>query len=228
MDGERRWANYNWPIANFAPMHPTGMVGLSSDARTKTLARNTVWLVNNHSSWHGVNGICLSWPPAARMMDKHDPYPFPPTTLLDTFEDALRATMQPNFWPMLGGGGLEQVGATQAINELLLQSFETVDADGSFESGTFLRFFAGWPIGEAASFRSLRAIGGFLVDGSVDAQGVVSGVSVLSTVGGACTFLPFSAKSTVRDGKGKAVATAALRGGLLRFATSAGEQYDVQ
>ena len=46
-------------------------------------------------------------------MDKKDPYPFGPSTLLDKFEAALRATMQPNFWPSMGGGGLEQVGATQ-------------------------------------------------------------------------------------------------------------------
>jgi hypothetical protein len=144
------WANSNWPIANFAPIHPTGQVGLGSDNHTKTLARNTVWLVNNHTNWHGVNGaetpfkryfilkpehlprqardkhrensqkgthlhagICLSWPSASRLMDKKDPYPFGPSTLLDKFEAALRATMQPNFWPSMGGGGLEQVGATQ-------------------------------------------------------------------------------------------------------------------
>ena len=42
--------------------------------------------------------------------------------LLDTFERALAATMQPNYWPSMGGGGLEQVGATHAVNELLLQA----------------------------------------------------------------------------------------------------------
>lgn len=91
------WANADWPIANFAPIHPTGQVGISSDNHTKMLARNTIWLVNNHTHWHGVNGICLSWPSASRMMDKHDPYPFPPAVLLDTFESALKSTMQPNF-----------------------------------------------------------------------------------------------------------------------------------
>jgi hypothetical protein len=39
------WANADWPIANFAPIHPTGQVGLRSDNHTKTLARNTIWLV---------------------------------------------------------------------------------------------------------------------------------------------------------------------------------------
>ena len=122
-------ANYDWPIANFAnfanfaPIHPTGQVSIGSDNLTKTLARNTIWLVNNHRHWHGVNDICLSCPPAAaRMMDKTDPYPFGPAVLLDTFEAALKETMQANFWSSMGGGGLEQVGATHAINELMLQT----------------------------------------------------------------------------------------------------------
>ena len=228
------WANADWPIANFAPIHPTGQVGLGSDNHTKTLARNTVWLVNNHTRWHGVNGICLSWPSASRMMDKKDPYPFGPSTLLDTFEDSLRATMQPNFWPSMGGGGLEQVGATQAINELLLQSFESVDKT-SMETfsptpaGTFLRFFPGWPIGERASFKSLRASGGCLVDGSVDTHWVASGVSVLSTFGGSCTFLPFcpEGEPVVHDSKGTKVPTTRVSGELRRFATIAGERYTV-
>eukprot|EP01050_Picozoa_sp_SAG11_P059138 SAG11_NODE_38161_length_253_cov_1.318182_1_plen_73_part_10 len=49
----------DWPITNFAPIHPTGQVSIGSDNHTKTLARNTIWLVNNHTHWHVVNGICL-------------------------------------------------------------------------------------------------------------------------------------------------------------------------
>lgn len=221
------WANYHWPIANFAPMHPTGQVSLGSDNQTKVIARNTIWLVNNHSHWHGVNGICLSWPPAARMMDKHDPYPFGPAILLDTFEAALKATMQPNFWPSMGGGGLEQVGATQAINELMLQSFEPADK-GSPSDGTFLRFFPGWPIGETASFRSLRTQGGFLVDASVDSSGDVSGVVVTSTIGGSCTFLGFSEHPPAVRSRGKEVSLVTLGQGLYKFATAAGQRYGIQ
>jgi hypothetical protein len=222
------WANQDWPISNFAPIHPTGQVGISSDNHTKTLARNTIWLVNNRTRWHGVNGICLSWPSASRMMDKTDPYPFGAAVLLDTLEQSLRETMQPNFWPSMGGGGLEQVGATHAVNELLLQSFESVGKAAGITGGTFLRFFPGWPIGERASFKSLRAIGGFLVDGSVDTQAAVSGVSVLSTVGGNCTFLPFEGgEPSVKGSKGDKVAIERVGDGLRRFLTSAGERYAI-
>ena len=122
----------------------------------------------------------------------------------------------------------------QAINELLLQSFQSVDEISMLTftpppAGTFLRFFPGWPIGERASFKSLRAIGGFLVDGSVDVHGVVLGVSVLSTVGGSCTFLPFleGGEPAVRDSKGAKVPTTSVGDELRRFATSAGERYTI-
>jgi hypothetical protein len=172
-----------------------------------------------------------SRPSASRMMDKNDPYPAEPTVLLDTFESALRATMQPNFWPSMGGGGLEQVGATQAINELLLQSYEAVDKTSSFApsaAGTFLRFFPGWPLGERASFKSLRAIGGFLVAGSIDPRGVVRGVSVLSEVGGNCTFMPFHPGwPVVQDSTRGEVKTARVGDGLCTFTTRAGERYSL-
>lgn len=38
-----------WPISNFAPIHPTGQVSLSSDRATLALARRTVWMLNSHS-----------------------------------------------------------------------------------------------------------------------------------------------------------------------------------
>eukprot|EP01044_Picomonas_judraskeda_P007243 COSAG03_NODE_768_length_5947_cov_22.170361_4_plen_93_part_00 len=86
------------------------------------------------SNWAPVNGLCLAWPSAARMADRFDPYPHNASVLMDAWESALAAHMQPNFWPSLGGGGLEQAGATLAVNELLFQSFEG-----------FLRFFPGAP-----------------------------------------------------------------------------------
>merc|ERR1711964_527776 len=78
----------------------------------------------------------------------------------------------------MGGGGLEQVGATHALNELLLQSFEG-----------YLRLFPGWPLNERASFTTLRAFGGFLVSASVEIGGLVSDIRVLSEAGLSCVFL---------------------------------------
>jgi hypothetical protein len=213
------FSNYNWPIANFAPIHPTGQVSLSSDNATKKIARRTVWMINSHSDWHPVNGICLAWPSAARMADKHDNWPFSTDQLLLKFENALNKTMQPNFWPSMGGGGLEQVGATQALNELLLQSFEG-----------FLRFFPGWPLGEPASFVDLRTRGAFLVSAKVNAAGTTSGIVVKSLAGATCTVLnPFAPNAlAVRDqAAGAAVPVRAVGGGRFAFNTTQGGVYAV-
>eukprot|EP00040_Diaphanoeca_grandis_P025186 m.139259 g.139259 ORF g.139259 m.139259 type:complete len:1142 (-) comp30045_c0_seq6:246-3671(-) len=209
-------ANYMWPIANFAPIHPTGLVSLSDDAATKTLARNTVWIVNSYSKWHPVNGICLAWPSAARMMDRNDPYPFGPTQLLENWENALNKTMQRNFWPSMGGGGIEQVGATQAVNELLLQSFEG-----------FLRIFPGWPLNESASFTTLRAVGAFLVSAAVSNDGVVGTVTVLSEMGLPLMVLsPWSRGITV-IAKGVPIATKDLGDNMYMFETDTQTTYTI-
>ena len=144
--------------------------------------------------------------------------------------------MNENFWPDLAGGGLEQVGATQAVNELLLQSFVSRpicarvqllhDSELDDLQEGFLRFFPGWPLGEAASFSTLRAVGAFLVSATVDAAGVVGGVVVRSERGEACTVLnPFAAPPKVEDGAGRSVAARGVGGGKFEFATVAGATY---
>jgi hypothetical protein len=124
--------NYMYPIIHFSAIHPTGLVGLHSDAYSGAnttahaellnVARNTVWGDNERSKWAPVNGLCLAWPSATRVTDGAVPGQF--DLLLARFESALNATMQPNFWPSMSGGGVEQIGATLAVNELLLQSHE--------------------------------------------------------------------------------------------------------
>jgi len=108
----------------------------------------------------------------------------------------------------------------------MLQSFEPADK-GAASAGSFLRFFPGWPIGEAASFRSLRAQGGFLVDGRVDVTGQVQNVSLLSTVGGGCAFMGFSEYPVVWS-KGKEISMFSLSPGLYKFETQGGQRYDIQ
>ena len=177
-------------------------------------------MLNTANNWAPVNGLCLSWPSAARLADKHDPYPFNGSVLLDNWEAALARTMQTNFWPSLGGGGLEQVGATQAVNELLLQSFEG-----------FLRFFPGWPLGETARFSSLRAVGAFLVSATVDEFGMVENVTVVSEAGRDCTFLPFKDNQIVWN-RGKQVKlshpSCASGQRCVRFATIRGDRYLIE
>ena len=151
-------ANYMYPIVTHSPIHPCSLVGLHSNTiapeRHRELlaeAVNTVWGNNERSAWHPTNGFCLAWPAATRVTNGSAPGHG--TALMDRYEAALQTTMQPNFWPNMNGGGLEQVGATVAIDELLLQSHEG-----------FIVLFPAWERGKgAASFSTLRTRGAFLV-----------------------------------------------------------------
>ena len=136
-----------YTIVYYAALHPAQVVSLSSDAATLATAWSTVAQVNAVADWHPVNGLCMAWPPATRVAGAARA-----ALVLDSFEDALRATMNENFYPDLGGGGVEQFGATEAVNSALLQSQEG-----------FLRLFPMTPPGENASFTTLRARGAFLV-----------------------------------------------------------------
>eukprot|EP01052_Picozoa_sp_SAG31_P006861 SAG31_NODE_321_length_17733_cov_41.320177_3_plen_514_part_00 len=167
--------NTDYPITTFAAIHPAGMVGLESPPELLQTARNTVWAVNAANSWRPNNGFCLAWPPAARVISRHDGQ-----RLLDAASLAIRTVAFPNYWPNLGGGGLENGGATEAINSMLLQSHESC-----------LRFFPGWPSNRSASFMRLRARGGFVVSAN-QTEGKIGPITILSEIGHALSFcLPY-------------------------------------
>lgn len=177
--------NFQFPIVHFAAVHPCGLLGLHSNtlrpSQHETLlatAINTVWGDNERSFWHNVNGLCLSWPSATRVTNGSSPGHG--RALLDRYESALNATMHSNFWPDMGGGGLEQAGATVAVDELLLQSHEG-----------FLVLFPAWERGDsAASFKTLRARGAFLVSAAIDSSGaVLPGVEIHSEAGAVCRIV---------------------------------------
>ena len=104
---------------------------------------------------------------------------------------------QTNFWPNMGGGGLEQAGASVAVDELLLQSHEG-----------FLVLFPAWERGvSAASFKTLRARGAFLVTAAINEDGrVLSGVEIHSEAGVPCRLVaPWPTGMQVRTTSGTIV-----------------------
>ena len=131
-------------------------------------------------------------------------------------ESALNRTMQPNLWPSMNGGGVEQVGATQAVNDLLCQS-----VNGK------IHLFPGWEPHTAVSFRSIRTPGAFLVSASRSSAGTVSGVSILSDVGGVCKLAGLK-KPAVKTAADAAVAvTCDAAGHYCSFETKAKPAYEV-
>ena len=186
-----------YPIVHNAHIHPCGLVGLHTDAfsgdnasahaEVLSTSVNTVFGDNERSGWHPVNGLCLAWPSATRVTDGR--LPGHGSALLDRFEAALNETMQTNFWPSMSGGGLEQVGATVAVDELLLQSHEG-----------FLNFFPVWPRdqGVPVSFSNLRARGAFVVSADLLGNGsIASPVSIMAEAGLPCRLLtPWPAETS--------------------------------
>ena len=154
-----------YPIVYTAALHPANDISLSSNPLDVTIGCNTVLSVANVSHWHPLNGLCMAWPPVTRCAGN-----VIAATILDGWEDALMATMNPNFYPDLGGGGIEQAGASEGINSILLQSQEG-----------FIRFFPMMPYDENASFSNLRARGAFLVSASWINGTVSTPVSIKAT-----------------------------------------------
>lgn len=163
-----------YPIVYTAALHPASDVSLSSPAPDVARGCATVLAIANVSHWRPLNGLCMAWPPAARCAGRERA-----AAVFDGWEAALAAVMNHNFYPDLDGGGIEQAGATEAVNSALLQSQEG-----------FIRLFAMVPLGEVAAFSTLRARGGFLVSAAW-AGGVAAPVAIASdaTVVRNCSFL---------------------------------------
>jgi hypothetical protein len=212
------WCNKEYPIANFAAMWPTDEIGATqtTDAALLATAKQTVFALNKHQKkpWANVNGFCLSWPPAVRVSAREDA-----ELLMASFATAIASTTGHNGCVHNNGGMLENIGATVAINDLLLQSH-----------GGRMRFFPVWNAAALgpASFTTLRAYGAFLVSASVDASGIVGTVSLASEVGGDVVFeSPWPGSPKVVAGAGGAVPTTAVSPGVYSFASKAGGKYTI-
>ena len=134
--------------------------------------------------------------------------------------------MPPNGYLAQGGGGIETAGATVAINDMLLHSWEG-----------FIRLFPVWPLQEDAAFTSLRGVGAFLVSAQLVDGKVQTDVVVTSEAGRPCVMLPPWPSSngnppsfSVKNGAtGAMVSTTRVSigsvTGLLQFATHPGATY---
>jgi hypothetical protein len=96
--------------------------------------------------------------------------------------EGLKAQMHRCFGPNLlcdtNGGGIENVGMSRAVSEMLVMS----------PSGKYIQLFPFWPAGEDASFGGLMVKGGFRVWANLTAaDGVKSPVRLRSIAGAAAT-----------------------------------------
>ncbi|MDP6555992.1 MAG: hypothetical protein QGG71_15085 [Pirellulaceae bacterium] len=189
------------------PVFPGDVVTWFSSPAEKQLFSRTIdkcqWNGNNSSIILSLARSRLSMPGAHEWMHRE-----------------LAARSRPNGTLTLNrlGSGIntyghytEQFAASMAVSELLLQSV-----------GNIMRVFPAWPKDKAASFRNLRAQGGFLVSASQEG-GRVAQVEVNSTVGGRLHFLsPWPALTVQRGDDHQTVRPDTA--GLVQIKTTRGEQ----
>ena len=81
----------------------------------------------------------------------------------------------------------------------------------SFDDG-IIRLFDHWPLGEDASFQTLRTQGGFLVSATLTSRAVETGIRIAATADGTCTLADppgWSGGIVVKDGAGRTVPASA-------------------
>eukprot|EP01045_Picozoa_sp_COSAG04_P017043 COSAG04_NODE_1478_length_6574_cov_5.073359_3_plen_1390_part_01 len=156
--------------------------------------------------------------------------------------DAARGNLLPFITPGIVGG-VEEIGASMVINDMLLLSTGRGN-DG--DASAIIRLFPVWRNAEGngpASFTGLRAKGGFVVSASYDnVTGETSGVRITSDAGVTCRMLSPCAPLTglwcggagsveVKSTNGATVPVTweenDRRGSIFTFATAAGASYAV-
>ena len=173
--------NAEYSISHLAAIHPSqsiqsfrrhssasgaGSASLKDDQVETTLkiAQNTVEMINRVTSFAPGNGFCLNWN-AAALVHQHKNQS---NALLENFSNAYVSHAKPNGWPDLKGGGLEEIGAVDALRMLMVRIVDGV-----------LHLFVGIPFNAKVSFHHLRVEGAFLIS----ATNGVSSFEILSEVG---------------------------------------------
>ena len=198
---------YNIPVPT-TPVFPGDVVTWQSPAAEKALFARTL----EGLRWNGNNATIMLAVARARL------------SLPDTLawvHDEVKARLRPNRTVTLAplgapynrlGHYTEQFGTTMAVTELLLQSV-----------GDVVRIFPAWPLERPASFRDLRAQGGFLVSAACRG-GEVRELAITSTVGGTLRLLSPWPKLAVRRGGAEPIPVKPDARGIVSLGTQPGER----
>jgi hypothetical protein len=153
------------------------VLGLGSPAAQLQALQNTIYdLGDNAAIWYQNNSIGWVYPAAARagLPDAYSRLSTIATGRLgEPGEQQANGTV---VYPTNTGGGGEGAGNIEAVDEMLLSSYDGV-----------LRFFPAWPLARNASFSNMGAVGGFQVSSAV-AGGVIQATAVVSSAGRTLTI----------------------------------------
>lgn len=185
---------------NLYPVHPSNQVGISSPL--SEIARATI---ATRSYWNQNNSFPQIYPAAIKAG-------YPAAEVISAMKSRL-GTLAPNNFFKQSGGGIETVGAIEAINAMLLQSTERV-----------LRFFPNWT-GTDARFTNLRAVGAFVVSAGM-AGGVVQSASFTSEKGEPVNVQnPWPGQDLIVTQSGGSTVATTRAAGIYSFSTTPGATY---
>ncbi|MBE1491829.1 discoidin domain-containing protein [Plantactinospora soyae] len=191
---------------NLEFIHPGEVLGINSPAGDRQIAVNTL---NAMNSWGQDNSFPKVFTQAARVG-------YPAQALIDQLRNQINTKIDPNLRIRDPFHGLEKAGATEAVNNLLLQSDDGI-----------LRVFPVWPAGRDASFVKLRDKDALLVS-SVFTGGRVGYVDVTSEAGRPVRLQnPWGSQAVVVTRVGGGVVAHTVSGNVISFSTQAGGTYNV-
>lgn len=135
------------------PIWPTEYVHRHSDAGVLKTARASSRVYSDFRNGRPVE----LFPAAVRAgANGSEPASWTAKDILDGMDDFLGHTFGSNRLAYAPGGGIENVGVTRAVNEMLVQA----------PAGNVIELFPVWPADEPARFANLRTKGGYLVSAS--------------------------------------------------------------
>ncbi|MEV4626884.1 discoidin domain-containing protein [Micromonospora sp. NPDC049523] len=191
---------------NLEFIHPGEVLGINSPAADRQIAINTL---NAMNSWGQDNSFPKVFTQAARVG-------YPAQSLIDQLRNQISTKMVANLRIRDGVHGLEKAGATEAVNNLLLQS-----------DGGVLRLFPVWPTNRDASFVKLREKDALVVSSAFQA-GRVSYVDITSEAGRTVRLQhPWPGQTIVVNQVGGGTVSHTVSGNVITFATQPGGTYRI-
>lgn len=203
----------DWSDGNTLAVHhiwPAGGITLASDPKLLTIAKDTITVMNR---WKDYNGFPVIFTAAVRVG-------YDPEVVLEFLREQCMENSFANLFIFFGGGGIECCSAVpSSVNEMLLQSHEGM-----------IRLFPVWPASRNARFKSLRAVGAFLVS-SEQLDGEITSIEVESEKGRICTvFNPWAGQvcDVKETAENQEVSIPYItEGQMLSFHTEAGKSYRI-
>jgi hypothetical protein len=175
------------------PIFPSELLSQASDEAALETARRSVKLYTGPTTTDlATKGLPVESFAAAVRAGRSVRSGWQPDEVLEGLEKmlVLLKCCDSQMLPVARGGGVENVGVTRAINEMLLVAPDSL----------YIEVFPFFPADEPASFTTLRSKGGWLVSASQSASGRVSDVQIEATVTGTCRFVdPWATNSSGSD-----------------------------